>query len=118
MSAETDFRAALVAHAPLLAVVPQARITLNAAEPGAVMPYIVFSASHAPEAGMDGTPLGDVCTISVQCWARTALQAAQVADLVTAALVPQGCPPTAREGGYDPELGADAELITFEWLTG
>ena len=43
MSVESEIRAALVAYAPLLAVVPAARISVDALPEGTPMPYIAFS---------------------------------------------------------------------------
>lgn len=117
MSAESDFRAALLAHAPLVALVGQ-RIAQNAIEQGQPAPYITFTASHAPEYGMGGALLGDVVTIEAQCWAKTAVQAAQVADAATASLALVDAAPTQRATGYDPELGLDAIVLTSVWITG
>ena len=117
MSAETDFRAALVAHAPLTALVGQ-RVRLNAAEQADVMPYVVFTSEHDLQSSLTGAALGDLCTFTVQCWAKTAVEAAAVADACTVAATSAQAPVTARATGFDPELAADAVVLTIPWLTG
>lgn len=117
MSAETDFRAALAAHAPLTMLVGQ-RIRLDAAEQSDAMPYVVFTSEHDLQHGMDGTLLGDICTMTVQCWAKTAVEAAAVADACAAAANAAQAPVTTRATGFDPELDADAVVLTISWLTG
>lgn len=117
MSAETDFRTALLAHAPLVSLVGQ-RVVQNAIEQGQSAPYVVFTSAHAPEYGIGGAVLGDLVTFEAQCWAATAVQASAVADAVTAALAAVDAPPTARATGYDDELGLDAVLLTCLWITG
>ena len=118
MSIETDFRALLAAHAPLVALVGN-RIALNAVPEGAAAPLVVFSAAHDITTSLDGTVGDDACTLSVQCWADTAAGADAVADAVVAALASaprENCVAlTARSGTYEPELGMDATLLTVEW---
>lgn len=116
MSIETDIRAALVGHAPLVALVGQ-RVALSAIEQGQPAPYVVFTTSHDPQYGLDGTLLGNITTVEIQCWADTAVQAAAVADAASNALSIQGAPPTARGTGYDPEVGLDAVTLTTDWIT-
>lgn len=117
MSAESDFRAALLAHAPLVSLVGQ-RVAQNAIEAGQPAPYVVFTATHDPQHGLGGVLLGDSVTIEAQCWGNTAVQAASVADAVAGALVAVDAPAIGRATGYDPELGFDAVILTVMWITG
>ena len=58
MSAESEVRAVLIAHAPLLAAVPSARISIDAVMPTATRPYIAFSKQQvAEDTGLDNTRL-------------------------------------------------------------
>ena len=119
MSIEDDFRAALVAHAPLVAVVGD-NIEQNGVDTDTPVPYVVFTTSHDITSGLDGTPLVDQATISVECWGASALEADQVADLVVAALVahapPANCATlTGRATGYDGDIGLDATVLSLEW---
>ena len=117
MSAEADFRALLVAHAPLVALVGGAGgVAQNAVEQGRAPPYVVFSAQHAPEYGLDNTLLADEVTFSVECWAADAGSADAVADEVATALaIGARLVPTARATGYDAETGLDATVLTIQW---
>lgn len=114
MSAETEFRALLVADAALTALV-STRIAQNGVPQGAVFPLVVFTASHNPTYGLDNTLLDDEVTFNVQCWAATALQADAVADAVDAALAGSSGIVTERASAYDQDLGADCTVLTIQW---
>lgn len=115
MSAEAEFRGALVAHAPLFAVVGQ-RIALNAVQAETPTPYLAFTARHDPQYTLDNTLAADFVTIEVQCWAATAVDASTVGDLVEAAVRAAGAIVVARSSAFDADVGLDAELITVEWI--
>lgn len=120
MSAETDFRALLTGHAPLLAVVPAARIAQNGVDASAVAyPCIVFTSSHAPTYGLNNTLLDDQVTFSVQCWGETSAQAASVAALVRDALAADAdYLVLAEETVFDSELELDGVALTIDrWLS-
>lgn len=118
MSAEDDFRALLVAHAGVSALVDD-RVSENAAPQGADLPYIAFSVRHDHTHNLLGTLVEDRCTITVQCWAESAEAAgsvaAAVADAVGDADLARGAAVLSAEGGYDPELKLDASILTVEW---
>jgi len=116
MSAETDFRALLVAHAPLVAVVPAARIAQNGVDAAAVAyPCVVFVATHAPDYGIDNTLLSDQVTFDVQCWGETSAQAASVAALVRAAIAADAdYLVTAEASAFDSELELDGVALTVD----
>lgn len=124
MSVEADLRAALIAHAPLTAVVPAARICIDAVPEGTAMPYIAFSLqNHAPQFGGDNTLLGAIDSIDIQCIGGAPdLQgrstAIAVRDLVKAALLAAGHTWAGSTAAYDAELGIEAEVVTVEWVTG
>lgn len=116
MSAETEFRAALVAHAPLLSLVgSQARIAQNAAADGVGTPCVVYGSTRVPDYHLDNSIGATNVQFEVQCWGMTAASAAAVADEVQAAILAVGCVCTQRSATYDSELGLDGELLTFEW---
>jgi hypothetical protein len=119
MSIEADFRATLVAHAPLTALVPAARIAQNAVDSGGTSPAVVFIATHAPILGLDSTQLGDQCQLEVQCWAESAVAADAVADAVKAAVATAPAAAcavvTSRASTFDPETGQDGTVLSVEW---
>lgn len=114
MSAETDFRAVLAGYAGLTNLV-STRISQNAVDQSDAAPYVVFTASHAPEYGLDNTVHADLVTFEVQCWAETALAADAVADQVEAAIRAEGLVATSRITTFDAETGLDGTVITVEW---
>lgn len=120
MSAETDYRAALVANASLVALV-SSRIAQNALPQGAGVPCVVFSASRDPELTLSGGG-DDRYTFSTECWAKTADEADEVADEVEAAIETFDTASTstsatvlARQSAYDPDVGLNATVLTVEW---
>lgn len=119
MSIESDFRAVLVAHAPLLALVPAARIAQNAVDGSGTGAAVVFVATHNPILGLDNTQLGDQCQLEVQCWAENAAVADAVADAVKAAVATapaaSGACVTGRSSTFDPETGQDGTVLAVEW---
>ena len=118
MSIETDFRALLAGHAPLAALVGN-RIAQDAIPEGSVGALVVFAGSHDITLGLDNSVLADVCTMSVQCWADTAMQAGVVADAVQAAVLTApsatGACVTERGTTFDPEIGMDGVVLSVEW---
>lgn len=119
MSAEADLRTALVAHAPLVALVGP-RVVQNGIEVGADLPYIVFTAQHAPSLNLFGTALCNEVTFTVECWDRTAVGADAVADAAIAALVAfapavNAAALTSRGSGFDGDLGLDATVLSVSW---
>jgi hypothetical protein len=121
VSAETDMRAALAAHAPLTALVGTC-LALNVAPQGMQPPLVVYASKHDPQRGLDGALQVDLVMFEVQCWARTADAAAEVADAVEAALaVYDGTQPGKcitvidRGNAYDPETNQNSEQLTVEW---
>lgn len=120
MSVETDFRAALAAHAPLTALVGT-RIAQNAVPQGSVYPLVVYTVQHAPELSLFNQTHADACTVNVQCWAETAAGASAVADAVLAALAADATAQahdatmTLRDNAFDPTVGLDAEQLSIEW---
>lgn len=113
MSAETDFRALLVADAGVTALVGT-KVAQNAVPSSATVPLVVFTASHDESRGLDGTLLDDKVTFQVQCWAKTGVEADAVADAVQAACIGT-CSVVERGGTFDEELGLDCAVLTVEW---
>jgi hypothetical protein len=115
MSAETEFRAILSAYAGLTALV-STRIAQNAVPQGAALPYVAFTANHAPDFGLDNTQLSDEVTFSIECWADGAAAADAVADQVQAALLASYIVCTSRASTFDPEVGLDATVLTAQYF--
>lgn len=113
MSAETDFRALLVGNAGVTALVGT-KVAQNAMPPDKAPPFVVFTATHNPSYGLDGTLLDDEVTFDVQCWATTSLTADAVADAIDAAL-PASHAVVGRASGYDSELNLDCTVLTIQW---
>ena len=115
MSAETDFRALLLATGAVTALVGS-RIAASRIEQGAVRPFVVFSRSATERSvGLDGTVHGVRATLDVQCWADTRVAAQTLADAVQAAVESAHHFCTARTDGYDPELDLESDLLTIDW---
>lgn len=113
MSFEADLRQALLAHAPLVAVVPAARISVDLVEQGVDRPYIVLNKQREePDQGLDNTVFGTDYTFDVQVVGTTRANAIQVKDLVRAALRAAGIPPDEGVGAYDPDFDLEVETIT------
>lgn len=122
MSIEADFRAVLVAHAPLVALVPAARIAQNAVDGTGTGAAVVFTATHAPILGLGTVALGDQCTLEVQCWAASAAAADAIADAVVAAVATAPAAAAAcvlaRASVFDAETGQDGTVLSVEWWSG
>jgi hypothetical protein len=116
MSAESDLRDALIAYAPLIAVVPAERIGADAVEQGASRPYIAFAKqSDEIEHGLDGTELARMSTIDIQCVGSERENALAVKALVQAALDAADQPSDRGFAGYDAENDLEVEVVTVEW---
>jgi len=117
MSIETDFRAALVAHAPLTALVDDG-IAQEAAPSVETVPVVVYSMLVDRTLGLDGTLHGRRAGIDVQCWAETAAGARAVADALidAVATVPDKAVVTSDRGTYDPELKLYGQILTVVWM--
>lgn len=118
MSVETDFRALLAARTQLTALV-STRIALNAVPEGSSAPLVVFAVQHQRQFGLGTTVLADQCSITVQCWADTAVAADAVADEVATAVAgapaARGAVVVDRGSAFDEELGMDCTVLTVEW---
>lgn len=109
MSAADDLRAALVAHAPLVALVGQ-RVRQDMANENDAYPLVVFKQSGKESIrGLDGSLHARVDQFQVESWGETRAQSAQLHDLVEEALLEADieCDPADPEA-LDPELGARA----------
>lgn len=115
MSAETEFRAALVAHAPLLALVPAARIAQNAAADGNADSTLVYGSTRIPDFHLDNSVGATNVQFTVQCWSTTAAGASAIADAAVAALLAESVVCTSRATTFDEELGLDGEELVFDW---
>ena len=101
MSAESEVRAVLIAHAPLLAAVPSARISIDAVMPTATRPYIAFSKQQVAEDSGIGSSRANAIV---------------VAGLVRDALRAGGMPSDRGSAGYDAENDLEVEIVTVDWF--
>lgn len=117
MSAESELRDALLAHAPLLAAVPAARISIDAVSATAARPYIAFSKQlRTDDFGLDNTWLAAQSTIDIQCVGSSRANAIAVAELVRDALRIAGMPSERGSAGYDAENDLEVEIVTVDWF--
>lgn len=118
MSVESDFRALLANDAGVASLVGD-RIALNAVAQGAALPLIVFTVAHEPTLGLDNTVLAEQCTITVECWATTAVAAGAVADAVASAVEDatpaRGAVVISRASAFEPEQGLDGVALSVDW---
>lgn len=116
MSAESDVRDWLVAHAALLAVVPKTRIGWDAVDQDVPRPYIFLNKERdEPDWGLDNTLFGSDVTMSITCVGRNRAQGIEVANLVRAALVAADQPYDTGTAGFDPENGIEGEVVLVSW---
>jgi hypothetical protein len=119
MTIATDFRAALVAHAALTALVPAASIAQSAVPAeSAAPPVIVYGIRVDSELGLDGGNLGDRAEISVQCWALESDDAEAISTAVRGAMatVPNNAIVLDEQDSYDPDLKLHAQTLTIVWM--
>ncbi len=118
MSIETDFRALLAGHAPLEALVGT-RIAQNVVAQGVPTPFVAYTAQHEFAHTLQGVVAADTCTLSVQCWGATSLQADAVADACVAAVAlanpNAGATVISRSSGYDETMDLHATVLQVEW---
>jgi hypothetical protein len=122
MSAETDFRAALAAYAPLTSLVGT-KICMNAVEQDMTLPYLVFTAQHNPEDGLNSVQHFDQVTFTVECWAATAAAALAVGEATHSAISSFDATSTNiaayvtdKTSGYDGTQDLDACVLTVTWI--
>lgn len=117
MSAEAELRTLLVTNAALLALVPAARISIDAVDQAAVRPYIVLSKQGStPTFGLDNTLLAEAVDIDVQCVGTRRAQAITVREAVQTALLAGGRPWAGTSAGYDADNDIEAEVVSVNWL--
>jgi hypothetical protein len=118
VSAETDFRALLLAY-PGLAALVGTRISENAVPQGTPLPYVAFAARHERTHNLLGELMADRAEFTTQCWGRNAAEAAAVAAQVTLAVQAadpaRGAVVLSTESAYDPATESDATILTVEW---
>lgn len=116
MSAESEVRDALLAHAPLLAVVPAARISIDAVDSGLLRPYIAFSKlQRSTELALDNTNLGSSTQIDLLCVGTNRANAIDVAELVRTALATAQMPSDRGAAAYDAENDLEVEIVSVDW---
>ena len=123
MSAETEFRAELLAHAPLLALVGgvPSRIAFDKVPQTTPRPFVVMVRESTELIDtLDGSDNGARITFGLQCWGDTRAQAEEIADAVVAALrastrEPNGIPIEERSAIAEPDLDFEGVHLTVDW---
>lgn len=117
MSAESEVRAALLAHGPLVAVVPAARISIDTVDPQLPRPYIAFSKpQRTDDLSLSGAVLAVTSQIDLMCVGSNRANAIEVAELVRAALIAAQMPSDRSASGYDAENDLEVEIVTVDWF--
>jgi len=115
MSYATQLQAALLAHAPLTALVAD-RVAQDFVEAGVARPFVVYTAGEVlVERGLGGEILSTREAFSLQCWADSRLAAVAVADAAEAAVEAAGHRVTGRSTSYDEELDLESEILNVDW---
>jgi len=115
VSFATDLRAALLAYAPLAALVAD-RVAQDRIEATAARPFVVYTAGDTTvDRGLSGDVLSTRVPFALQCWADNRLAAVAVADAAELAIEAAGQRVTGRTTGYDEELDLESEILTVEW---
>lgn len=116
MSAETALRAALLAAAPVTALVGQ-RVVADRAEQGDPLPFAVFTRTATkPYTTIDGAQLGAKTSIELQCWAESRAAAEALADACQSAIRAANQLVVNRSGVTDANLDLQAAVLAVEWF--
>lgn len=117
MAIDTDFRAAMLAHAPLVALIDD-RLALNVAPDTDTLPLVVYSVRTDRTLGLGGDLHGLRASIDVQVWAKSSEVARQVADevILAVATVPDKAVVTDDRDAYEPDMKLDGVLLTVVWM--
>ena len=119
MSVESDIRTALLANAPLAALIG-ARLAPDKIVQGAARPYIVYIVQREPVATLDGVVRSTLYKFRFQVWDDTragceaAADALEVALTAATSIEPGGIPIDARETIAEHELDLEGTEIAFE----
>lgn len=114
MSAESELQALLLA-APDVSDVVGDRIAQNAIDQGQALPYIVYTTQHTPDFGLANNVLANNVQFRIECWAESAAEADNLANLVRDALLDAGVVCTGRVTGHSPETSLDATILVADW---
>jgi hypothetical protein len=121
MSVESDTVAALLAHAPLAALVAN-RFAPDKVPQGIARPYVVYIVERKPEHTLLGLA-GTWYHFKLQAWADTRTECETVADAIEAALTagtavlllePLGIPVESRDVIAEHELDLEGTEIAFD----
>lgn len=118
MSAAADIRAALLAHAPLVALVAS-RVRQDYGDDADAYPFVVVrQVGNNPIRGLNGELHAREETFQIESWAETRAAAMQLHALVEAALLADDveCDP-ADPDAIDPEVWARACIWTVRIWT-
>lgn len=118
MPAAEDLRAALLAYAPLTALVG-ARVRFDMGAEADAYPFLVLrQVGNSPQRGIDGSLHARRETFQIESWGETRSNSASVHVLVEAALgVAELWPDEADPDAIDPEIGARACVWTVDVWT-
>lgn len=122
MSVEVDLRAALLAYAPLVALITPGqakRVAFDKVEAAIARPFIVGTRRETERfTTLEGVKVAGQATFELQCWGDTREQAEACADAAEAALAaatsiePYGVPVEDRAHASDPDLDLECVVLT------
>lgn len=111
---EDNFRDALLAHAPLAALVGD-RVAVDEMLPGQ-RPFVIFTRSRTQTTrDLSGTVVDQRVVFAVQVWGDSRDQVSEVADEVEAALAEADQAWDGRASVYDDELELEGETLEVDW---
>jgi hypothetical protein len=115
MTAAEELRAALLAYAPLVALVGQ-RIRSDLAKEGDTPPVVIFRRfAIAKEYGLDNTVLATRETFQIECWGETRDKSSDVAELVIDALAAADLPIEESDpDSLDPNTALRAVVLNVD----
>lgn len=113
MSLESDIHDIFADHAPVTSLVGD-KIYPDEL-PAEKLPAVVFIATAAPEALLDGSIAAERVSVRVEGWARTKAEARALGDALVTALGAADVPHDSRAPLYDDQTGEFGTGIDFTW---
>lgn len=115
MTVEADLRTLLVGDTAVAALVVD-KVSADRVEQGATRPFIVYTRTETDrQKTLDGTVVGVLVTLSLECWGDNRVQAAAVAEAAEAALELAHHTVANRDSGHDPDLDLMQAQLTVQW---
>jgi hypothetical protein len=121
VSIQDDVHAVLVADPAVYALVRK-RVSLATNEEGESLPYVIYTVAVEPQHGLAGAQGLEQGTVTLACWAASAVAAEELADAVQAALEAYDAVQTSasvtvigRQPDFDTDTQLDGVVLAVEW---